>query len=94
MSVFDRSSRYLLYGTVVQATDRRGRVVSCVTPVQVPPAAHLGIHRRREGQRLDHLADRYLGDATAFWRIAGHNGALTVEQLAETPLVAIPVKGA
>lgn len=94
MAVFHRTSRYLLYGEIVQATDRKGRVVSCVTPVLVPPAPNLGIHRRRDGQRLDHVAERYLADATAFWRIASHNDAMTVEQLAETPLLAIPVKGA
>ena len=94
MSVFHRTSRYLLYGEVVQAVDRKGRVVSCVTPVRIPPAPELGVHRRRDGQRLDHVAERYLADATAFWRIAAHNDAMSVEQLAETPLLAIPVKGA
>jgi hypothetical protein len=93
MSVFHRSSRYLLYAQVIQATDRQGRVVSCVTPVRIPEAAPLGTHRRRDGQRLDHIAEHYLADATAFWRIAHHNDAMSVEQIAETPLVAIPVKG-
>jgi hypothetical protein len=94
MSVFQRTSRYLLYGDIVQAVDRHGRVVSCVTPVRIPPAPNLGIHRRRDGQRLDHIAERYLADATAFWRIASHNDAMSVEQVADTPLLAIPVKGA
>jgi hypothetical protein len=94
MSVFHATSRYLLYGDIVQAVDRKGRIVSCVTPVRIPPAANLGIHRRRDGQRLDHISERYLADATAFWRIAAHNDAMTVEQLADTPLLAIPVKGA
>lgn len=94
MSVFHRTSRYLLHGTVVQATDRKGRLVSCVTPARIPPAPNLGLHRRRDGQRLDHLAEQYLADATAFWRIASHNDAMTVEQIAQSPLVAIPMKGA
>jgi hypothetical protein len=94
MAVFERTSRYLLHSSVTQATDRRGRIVSCVLPAAIPPAANLGIHRRRDEQRLDHIAERYLSDATAFWRIAAHNGAMTVEQLADAPLVAIPVKGA
>ena len=80
MSVFQRTSRYLLYGTIVQATDRNGRVVSCVNPVRIPLAPNLGIHRRRDGQRLDHIAERYLADATAFWRIANHNDAMTVSR--------------
>lgn len=94
MSVFHSTSRYIAHAKMGQAVDRKGRTVPCVLPARIPPAAHLGIHRRREGQRLDHIAEHYLADATAFWRIASHNDAMTVEQTAETPLVAIPVKGA
>lgn len=94
MSVFGPTSRYVLHSAVTQATDRKGRVVACVLPARIPLAANLGIHRRIEGQRLDHLAERYLSDPTAFWRIARHNDAMTVDQLADTPLVAIPVRGA
>lgn len=94
MSVFHRSSRYLLFAGVTQGLDRKGRLVPCVTPARIPEVPQLGLHRRREGQRLDHLSERYLADATAFWRIAHHNDAMTVEQVAETPLLAIPVKGA
>jgi hypothetical protein len=93
MSVFDATSRYVLFAGLTTATDRKGRVVPCVLPARVPPESNLGIHRRREGQRLDHLANRYMGDPTAFWRIAAHNEAMTVEQIAETDLVPIPVRG-
>jgi len=94
MSVFHRNSRYVLYASITQATDRKGRAVPCVTPARIPDAPNLGTHRRRDGQRLDHISERYLADATAFWRIAHHNDAMTVEQAAETPLLAIPLKGA
>lgn len=94
MSVFHRTSRYLLHAQLITAVDRTGRVVACVTPAAIPAAARLGLHRRRDGQRADHLAERYLGDATAFWRIADHNDAMTLEQIADAPFVAIPVKGA
>ena len=93
MLVFERNSRYVLYSSLLVTTDLKGRQVPCVLPAHIPPAAHMGIHRRREEQRLDHLANRYLADPTGFWRIAAHNGALTVEQLAEAPLLLIPVKG-
>jgi hypothetical protein len=93
MAVFTRDSRYVLHATIGRAVDRRGREVACVTPARIPPTAQLGIHRRRDGQRLDHIAERYLGDAGGFWRIAAHNGALGVEQLADAPLVGIPLKG-
>lgn len=94
MSVFGPTSRYVLHSAVTEATDRRGRLVACVLPARIPPAANLGIHRRHDGQRLDHLAERYLSDPTAFWRIARHNDAMTVEQVAEQPFITVPVRGA
>lgn len=94
MAVFGPTSRYVLHSGLTQATDRKGRTVACVLPARLPQVANLGIHRRLDGQRLDHLAERYLGDPTAFWRIARHNDAMTVDQVADTPLIAIPVRGA
>jgi hypothetical protein len=94
MSLFGPTSRYVLHSGVTQAIDRRGRVVACVLPARIPQVANLGIHRRLDGQRLDHLAERYLSDPTAFWRIARHNDAMTVDQLADAALIAIPVRGA
>ena len=94
MSVFSNTSRYVTYSTIVSAVDRRGRTVACLTPARIPPGAELGKHRLKEGQRLDHLAFHYLADATAYWRIAALNDAMTTEQIAEVEFVAIPVKGA
>lgn len=93
MSVFDAKSRYVKYAKVTSAVDRRGRVVACVTPAEVPPQAELGRHKLRQGQRLDHLAGHYLGDAAGFWRIAESNDAMTAEAALDTPLVRIPVRG-
>ena len=53
----------------------------------------LGYHVRKEGQRLDHLAYRYLNDATAFWRICELNDVMHAEQLSEAAEIAIPTKG-
>jgi len=92
MSVFDAKSRYVKYAKVAFATDRRGRSVSHVTPAEVPPQNELGLHRLREGQRLDHLASHYLGDPAGYWRIAELNDAMTVESALDTPLVGIPSK--
>ena len=93
MSVFLNSSRYLKYAALGSAVDRRGRTVACVTPARVPAQPELGKHRRKDGQRLDHLAQHYLADATLYWRIALINDAMTPDQLAETEFVSIPVKG-
>ena len=92
MSVFTSSSRYLRYAPAIgSAVDRRGRTVACVTPAAIPAEAELGKHRLKQGQRIDQLADHYLGDATTWWRIAQLNDAMTVDQIAEAEFVAIPV---
>ena len=93
MSVFQGTSRYLKYAALITAVDRRGRTVACVTPVRIPAQVELGKHRLKDGQRLDHLAQHYLADPTAYWRIAAFNDAMTADQIGEAEFVAIPVKG-
>jgi len=93
MSIFQSGSRYLKYSTMITAVDRRGRTVSCLSPARLPAQVELGKHRLKEQQRLDHLAQHYLGDPTLFWRIAFANEAMTADQLAEAEFVSIPVKG-
>jgi hypothetical protein len=68
-------------GTVVQVTR---------TPLPGPPAV-LGYHRRTQGQRLDHIAARYLSDATAFWRLCDVNDVVVPDALAAHDLVGIPI---
>lgn len=68
-------------GTVVQAIR---------TPLPMA-AAVLGFHRRTQGQRLDHLAARYLADATAFWRLCDANSAVVPDALAARDLIGIPI---
>lgn len=92
MSVFDAKSRYVKHASPATATDRRGRLVACVTPAVVPAQVELGQHKLRQGQRLDHLANHYLGDPAGFWRIAELNDAMTVESALDTPLVRIPTR--
>lgn len=41
----------------------------------------IGVHRIEEGDRLDLLAHRYLGDAEQFWRIADAHRELQPEEL-------------
>lgn len=93
MAVFDRKSRYARHATIVQADDRLGRRVSCLTPATPPKKPELGLHKRREGQRLDHLSARYLDDPAGFWEIAEANDAMAPEAAADLPLVRIPQKG-
>jgi hypothetical protein len=93
MSIFEPKSRYVRFAAIVTAVDRRGRGVACLTPAEIPARERLGLHRRRDGQRLDHMAAHYLDDPAGYRRIADHNDAMTAEAAIDTPLVGIPVKG-
>lgn len=92
MAIFDPKSRYVRYSQVSQARDRRGRVVACVTPAVVPAQHELGKHRKRDGQRLDHLAAHYLNDPAGYWRIAEMEGAMTAEAALAPALIKIPTR--
>jgi len=41
-------------------------------------------HTVVDGDRLDNLTARYLGDPEQFWRVADANGAMRPEELTET----------
>ena len=87
MAVFDDKSRYVRFASVYAATDRRGRQVQALTPAFVPPQNKLGEHLRRDGQRLDHLANFYLGDPNGFWRIAGRAGVRAQHHDTDTEVI-------
>ncbi|MER6197685.1 LysM domain-containing protein [Streptomyces sp. NPDC001586] len=57
----------------------------------------LAVHRVAEGDRLDLVTHRYLGDPLAFWLIADANAALDPDELvapqAVGTLLAIPAPG-
>jgi hypothetical protein len=80
--MFNAASRYAKLSTI-QMTDARGRVVEVVPPAPAPVQTLKGLHVRREGERPDHLAALYLGDATLFWRLAEQANFMTAEVLSE-----------
>lgn len=89
--MFEEKSRYKKLDTYT-VTDSRGRLVP-VVPVPAPPQAGLlGIHLRKEAQRLDHLAFKYLQDGAGFWRISEANDAMLPEALSEQQEINIPNK--
>lgn len=92
MAKFDPKSRYVRHASMEEATDRRGRKVKFLTPAVPPPTAMLGEHLLRQGQRLDHLASHYLGDAEGFWQIAEINNALLPDATLRGLSVKIPRK--
>jgi len=67
---------------------------STVMAIRAPTpgvAATLGYYRRNSGDRLDHIAARFLADATGFWRICDANGAVSPDALAASDLVGVPL---
>ncbi|WMS87810.1 hypothetical protein [Pleionea litopenaei] len=89
--MFDKKSRYR-NSEIYKVTDSRGRLVDVVCAVDKPIQSFLGYHRRKQGQRLDHLAFRYMKDATGFWRLAEFNQAMMAEQLSEVQEIAVPAE--
>jgi hypothetical protein len=90
MAIFDPNSRYVKNASVYQTTDRRGRTVSAVTPARAPLQTRLGVYRRQQGQRVDHLAGFYLQDSYGYWRIVELNDRMLPEALSEADLIDIP----
>ena len=89
--MFDDASRYK---DVVQyeQRDKRGRTVKVVAVPATPQQSLMGFHLLKKGQKTDHLAGRYLNNATMFWRIASINDVMLSETLSELTEVAIPNK--
>ena len=90
MAIFDEKSRYVKNASIYEATDWRGRAVPALTAAERPTQVLLGEHLRKEGQRLDHLANFYLQDPNGFWRIAELNDAMLPDALVEFDIVKIP----
>ena len=87
--MFDPTSRYAKVATYT-VVDRRGREVSVTGRAPAPSQALAGFHVRKDGQRLDLLAGRYLEDATAFWRIAELANVMLPEALTLASEIPIP----
>jgi len=75
-----------------QVPDRKGRLVTVLPVPPAPKQTLRGYHMRRQGQRLDHLAAKYLDDATAFWRIAELADVMYPVALTEEREIPIPHK--
>jgi nucleoid-associated protein YgaU len=91
--MFARGSRY---GTVPDAVhvDASGREVPYKLLRLLPaPPPTVQTHLVADGDRLDLLAHRYLGDPELFWRICDANGALRPEELTREPgrVLGIPI---
>jgi len=91
MAVFDRLSRYVKPPLApYAAVDVRGREVLALPPPEPPQEVSVGLHVRKDGDVVDQLADAYLADPHAYWRIAEVNGAVLPDALAEVDVLSIP----
>jgi len=89
--MFEKDSRYAGSQTYL-VQDARGRSVAVVdTPDRLEQPLR-GVHLRKQGQRIDHLAYHYMRMPTGFWRIAEMNRVMLVETLTEASEIAIPKK--
>jgi hypothetical protein len=84
--IFPPTSRYALTptATFVRAD---GTPVTYLKRRFVPAPENLALlqwHQVVQGERLDNIAARYLGDPEQFWRLCDANRALRPEELTET----------
>lgn len=82
---FPPNSRYHHLATITH-TFPDGRTVACLPRRFVPPPESFGLlqeHEVIQGDRLDLLAAKYLGDPELYWRICDANGALHPDELME-----------
>jgi hypothetical protein len=92
MANFDSKSRYAKHAETYEVQDRRGRIVQALTPAEPPAQSLLGEHLRKQGQRLDHLANHYLADPNGFWRLAEVNDAILPDAVLVRDTIKIPSK--
>lgn len=82
---FPPTSRYATVGTTSLET-AEGRTIVYLKRRLVPAPERFADwqeHVVSEGERLDHIAAKYLADPEQFWRLCDANGALSAEELEE-----------
>jgi hypothetical protein len=85
--MFPPTSRYHRTQTA-EFEERDGRRVVYLRRRFVPAPERFALlfeHAVTEGERLDNVTFKYLGDPEQFWRVADANGAVRPEELTETP---------
>lgn len=86
-TAFPPPSRY--HGIeIVQWTRTDGMIIAYLRRRIVPPPERFALlqeHTVAQGERLDNLAARYVGDPGQFWRLCDANSAVRPNELTETP---------
>jgi hypothetical protein len=83
-------SRYEKTGTFLLTRPDGSQIQTLRLPLP-GPALVRGYYRRMDGQRLDLIANAFLKDATAFWRLCDANNAVVPDSLAARELIGIPL---
>ena len=86
---FPTDSRYYNFSTLTYTTPA-GQQISYLARRIVPQPgspnfATIATHTVHQGDRLDLIAAKYLGDPLMFWLICDANGAIEPEKLVQTP---------
>jgi hypothetical protein len=82
---FPPTSRYYNIETATLET-KDGRTLIYIRRRFVPPPEHFSLlqeHLVVQGDRLDNITARYLGDPEQFWRVCDANGAMRPDELTE-----------
>jgi hypothetical protein len=83
--LFDVTSRYHEIGTAELTTPEGRKIVYLrrrFVP-SVPVTVELAEHKVTQGERLDNITARYLGDPEQFWQVADANNAMHPDELIE-----------
>jgi hypothetical protein len=82
---FPPTSRYYNIETATLET-KDSRTLIYIRRRFVPPPEHFSLlqeHLVVQGDRLDNITARYLGDPEQFWRVCDANGAMRPDELTE-----------
>lgn len=93
MSKFSKHSRYALYSERYKVKNEDGEEMTFASAPRIPLMRNRGRHLNEKPLRIDLLADHYLGASTDYWRIVGHNRALSADAVMALKEIRIPVKG-
>lgn len=83
---FPATSRYYNFETATLETSD-GRTIIFLKRRFVPPRENFSLLQEYvvvQGDRLDNITARFLGDPEQFWRICDANGAMRPDELTET----------
>jgi len=83
--MFDSNSRYDALETLIYTQPGKLDVAykSRRFLPAVPVAAPLVEHTVKQGERLDHITARYLGDAELFWQLCDVNNTMHPDELTD-----------